>query len=211
MPRLLAANDIIKIRLWTHDAEQAAVNTFHYLVTAITGAGPVSEVDFATAFDNAVSIAYRALISSSARYDGVQVQVVFPLPLLVAEAYVGGAGNGTANVAGAARQSAPLIGWKSGVAGPGGRGRTYIPFTPADATDGAGNATAAYKALLQAFATAVRTFTTVVVGGATLTCGLVIKKSNAATTIGVSSDVVSGKIATQKRRGTFGRPNTSPI
>lgn len=210
MTQALAVNDIVKIQLWSHDAEQAAVNTFHYKVTAVGGTIATLE-DMIANIDAAVATLYKGILNQQATYDGILGQIVFPPPLMVHAVDVSSAGAGAGGAQGAARQVAGLIRWGTPLAGPGGRGRNYLPFTAADDSDGIGKPSAAYQASAASFAVAISSFTAVSAGGRTATVAFGLKKRNAGIINLVTSGNVEPKWATQKRRGSFGRPNSSPF
>jgi len=210
MTQALTVNDIVKVQLWSHDAEQAAVNTFHFKVTAVGGLIATLE-DMLASIDSAVSTLYKAILNQNATFDGILGQIVFPPPLMVHAVNVTGAGGGGGGAQGAARQVSGLIRWGTPLAGPGGRGRNYLPFTAADDSDGIGKPTAAYQASAAAFAVAMSSFTAVSAGGRTATVAFGLKKRNSGIINLVTSGNVEPKWATQKRRGSFGRPNASPF
>jgi len=210
MTQALVVNDIVKAQLWSHDEEQAAVNTFYYKVTAVGGLIATLE-DFAANFSSFVSTEYVALLNQQAIFDGVLAQVVFPLPLMVHVVNTSDAGPGTGGINGAARQVAGLVQWGTPLAGPGGRGRTYLPFTSTIDSETFGKPTGAYITSASQFATKVSTFTSVSTGGRTATVAFGIKKRNAGVITLVTTGGISSKWATQKKRGSFGRPNSSPF
>jgi len=210
LAQALAVNDIIKAQLWSSDSEQASVNTFHYRVTAVTGIVP-SLTDFLTVFDTTAAAPYKALLSNHATYNGAVAQIVFPLPLRVAEKTSVSAGAGGGAGAGLPRQACGLISWTTPLAGPGGRGRTYIPFLSDADTELNGQASAAYKALAGTFATAISVMTNVPGGAGSATVELGIRHGTTASFTAFTGGSVSGQFATQKRRGSFGRPNSSPF
>lgn len=211
MAQSLTLNDIIKAQLWTADAEQASVNTFHFKVTGISGATPDLD-EFLAQFMTAVAITYKALLSEQCHLDGGFAQIVFPLPLFVGVLSTSGAGNGVAAGAGASRQTAGLISWKTPLAGPGGRGRTYIPFPSAGDSELKGQPTDDYVTRLTNFVIAISGFATVNhAGGGSATLAHGLKKKNSGTFTEYTGFTANQKWATQKRRGTYGRVNTTPF
>lgn len=210
MTQALAVNDIVKLQLWSHDSEQAAVNTFHYKITAVGGLIGTLE-DMVDAFSTLVHTHYKALLNQQTNFDGVVGQVVFPPPLMVSVKNNGDAGGGTGGVSGASRQTAGLIAWRTALAGPGGRGRTYLPFTSDGDSTGIGIPDAGYLAAAGTFAVDVSTFTTFSTGGRSATFEFGLKKRNSGTFTPVNDGNVVAKWATQKRRGSFGRANSSPF
>jgi len=210
MTQALAVNDIIKAQLWSHDAEQAAVNTFHYQVTAVGGVAATLE-DFCDLWSGAVFLAYKALLNQIATFDGVLGQIIFPLPLFTSVKNTGDAGVGTGGATAGPRQTAGLISWKTALAGPGGRGRTYVPFPSNSDVDTDGTPNATYVGKLGDLDNALGAFTTVSAGGRSATVAIGIRQSKTGNFVPFNAGVNNKKWATQKRRGSYGRPNSSPF
>lgn len=210
MTQALVVGDVIKAQLWTRDSEQASVNTFHYKVSAVTGIVPSLE-DFLAEWLTALAPSYKALLCASAHLDGGLAQVVFPLPLMVSVKSQVGAGIGGVGEPAMSRQTAGLISWSTPLAGPGGRGRTYIPFPSTLDSAGIGIPDPAYIAKLTTFGTDASTFQTVGTAPNTATVQIGIRQSKTGNFIVFSGVTYNAKWATQKRRGSYGRPNASPV
>lgn len=210
MAQNLAVNDIIKAQLWTSDSEQASVNTFHYRVNSITGSIPTLS-DFLEQWLTAGAATYRACLCASAHFDGGLAQIIKPLPLFTAIKSLTGQGNGAVVEPAMSRQTAGLLSWKTPLAGPGGRGRTYIPFPGTASSSGLGIPTNGYVSDILAFAVAISAFDTVTVTGGTATVKIGIQQSKTGNFVEYNDVVANQKWATQKRRGSYGRPNFSPV
>ena len=210
MVQALAAGQVVKAQLWTTDGEQAAVSTWHYHVEAVVPVAPDLQ-DFLTSWLAAVATAYKALLCASAHLDGGQAQIVFPLPLMNALTSPNGAGNGVVAEPALARQTAGLLNYKTAFAGPGGRGRTYIPFPGAPDTIGNGRPSDDYVTRLNTLALALGSFVTVTGAAGTATVQVGLKGATAGDFRPFTSSHGSDKWATQKRRGSYGRPNVTPV
>jgi hypothetical protein len=211
MTQPLTLNCVVKAQLWTVDVEQASVNTWHYQIVDLTGT-PVLLEEFATKFLGVIIPLYAPMISANADIVGGVFQVVQPLPLRVAVKSISGAQSGTAEMPAMPRQTAGLISWKTTLAGPGGRGRTYIPFPGVAATEGLGVPTDAYVTSMTDLATALFSLPVITgAAGGTATAKIGLKRQTPAEFVQFTAAVPNKKWATQKRRGSYGRPNFSPL
>jgi hypothetical protein len=206
--------NIITMRVWTTQAEQAAVNTFHYLVVAVGGTGANLQT-IADAFDTAISADWRSLVPSECEYKGAQAYVdQVPLPnFAIGNAHAGG--GGAAGVT-QARQACGIITWITAFAGRAFRGRSYMPFPPTTDDQSGGIPTNLYLAALSTMAGDLLAFGTAGTGGNTTTMQMVLlHKKNKAGVTPPPSAITLGfprpRFATQKRRGSYGRANSSPI
>jgi hypothetical protein len=216
----LVVGGLYEVRAWLLQAEQAAVNTWHYFVLNQTGTA-VNDTDMALTLETDVAAKYKALLSTDTQFRGVQVTLKNPAAGTSPPATVFSNtlfGNGSAAEPDCPRQCAGLIHWSTPLGGPKNRGRTYFPFPTAGNLLTNGQPTAAYQTSLVAFATALLNRTTISNAGAlgTATVDLVIyhrpaKGTPMPTPTPVTGFIVPAKFATQKRRGSYGRPNGSPI
>lgn len=210
--------DLIRVRAWSIDTDQAAVNTVYYLCTG-PNTGGVTDNDVATSLEINWNPFYVSLLNNLAQWRGVQVQRVTLPPSAPA---IGNA-NPTSGSAGAIalpRQTCGLIQFQSGSAGRQYRGRLYLPFP--SSTDNAtnGQPSGTYLTNLLAFATFLQNtfFLTDSTGVKFIPCVQVINHGpfgNPPQPPPIPSPLtgwsISARWATQRRRGAFGRQNTSPI
>jgi hypothetical protein len=216
----LQVGGIYEVRAWLLQAEQVAVNTWHYFVLNTVGTA-VNDTDMALTLETDVASKYKALLSTDTQFRGVQVTLKNPAPGVSPPATIFSNtlfGNGSAAEPDCPRQCSGLIHWSSPLGGRRNRGRTYFPFPTAGNLLTNGQPTAAYQTSLAAFATALLNRTTISNAGAlgTATVDLVIyhrpiPPAAMITPTPVTGFVVPAKFATQKRRGSYGRPNSSPI
>jgi len=205
----LGLGDLLQMRIWSVQGEQAGVNTIYYRVGTVTGT--VADSDAAIDFDTTINAAYKALLSTLAVYRGIVARVIkTPLPISVFT--IANAGAGTGGTTALPRQTSGLISWKTNFAGRGFRGRTYLPFPWGTAVANQEAPTAAYVTAINTLATAINGFTTATSGGGgPAQLAQVLRVKAPASPIPINDFLESDKWATQKRRGSFGRANVSPI
>lgn len=208
----LQTPDLIQVRAWSSDAEQAAVNTWYYNILGVPTGGVVTIFDFATAFDVVIETLYKSLLANTATYDGIQCVVINEVPLPRSVANVTSAGIGTGGAIGMARQTAGLLSWETLFAGPGKRGRTFFPFPSTSDDVGLGLPSNGYQVKMGTLANDMLFFEnfTGASGGLAL-CELVLKSKPGFTTTPIEGFFPRPRWATQKKRGSFGRVNVSPI
>ena len=210
MASTLQVGQILRASVWSQDTEQASVNVLHYRVQAVGGL-PATDADFATAFDQTIATAYRAAINNNATYRGVEAQVIWPLPVLVAVNSIVGAGVGTGGAIALPRQSAALTQWRTSIAGRHGHGRSYWPFPPTIFNQLDGSITAGGLGVFQTLHNLVLNFGSFTIALRNATMALVVYDRVSHVGTLVNAATTSNKWATQRRRGTYGRQNSSPI
>jgi hypothetical protein len=220
MPRTLLAGDILRTRFFCSAGDQGSVNTIYWQVTAVLG-DPTTDLNAAEALDNRMGPFFRALMPSTAEYDGVTCQVV-RTPAVTAQVARAAAGAGTGGAIAMPRQVTSLVSFLTENAGRKYRGRVYLPFPPIDAATPEGLMTAAY-ALLIAQWSAELSATIAFANHLTGATGQVsvnkvimhfLKKGQAGPPEPptVITNIKPGELfATQRRRGSFGRTNASPV
>jgi len=201
---------ILKGSIWCTDGDQASVNTVFYKVVSV-GTPASTDADFAQTLDSAIGAVLITMLNNNASYRGVQGQIVFPLPVRVAAFNTASAGAGTSGATALPRQASGLISWKTNLAGRKFRGRTYIPFPATTSDTGNGIPTAGYITALSSFATALLNMTALATGCLTSTISLGVHSRVAHTTTDISSSLSQNRWATQRRRGSYGRQNISPL
>lgn len=210
MPAALAVGDRVQVRIWSSDAEQASVNTVYYKVISLAGTG-ASDARLATDFDAVIAAAMKNLLNVSARYDGVQVTIVNRLPLPVSQTGNVNAGLGTRGINSLPRQAAGILSIRTDIAGPRGRGRLYLPFpSGVDNTD-PGRPLGAYITNAELLGADMLAFASTGVGANTANLQWVVWSKVHAAMIPVVNYIVPPFWATMKKRGSYGRPNRSPI
>jgi hypothetical protein len=170
--------------------------------------------DFAVERDNTLSPLYKAIINNNAQYRGSSVaRVNGSVPFELDVSSVANVGVGTGGAVAMAKQTAGLVKILTAFRGKRNRGRQYLPFPSTTHDAGNGTPSAAYLvsvANLQAALTALVNIVTF--GGRTAQLIPVIWAPRAPGTVQpITSSFASGRWATQRRRGDFGRVNVSPI
>jgi hypothetical protein len=209
MAHPIVANNILAARIWVQDVEQASVTTHHYRVVSTVG-NPSLE-SFADAVDAAVAADYKGLLYNGAEYRGVQAYLMSTLPPPSPAVSVTNAGIGTGGAVGLPRQTAGIISWLTQYRGARYRGRTYVPFPPTGGDEDQGKPNAAYVAAMGSLATDLYNLTTVGSGGNTADVELGIWSEKFSSFEPITGNLLRSEWGTIKKRGSYGRPNNSPI
>ncbi len=221
MSTVLAAGQLVQLRVWTQwgGAVQAAVNTSWYLVSGV-GSPAATDADVASFMDNLIAPFMKPLIHNVSRYQGVQAIICSGTApnkaVNVPASAITNAGVGTGGAVPMAGQVCGILRFQTILAGSAGRGRWYLPFPSQTADSGGGSASAAYIAAGMSLGNVVGVDQPITVGGRTATLLRVIRHGKNKAEIyppptPVNSFSVDNTWATQKRRGSFGRHNVSPI
>lgn len=206
----LVAGDLIQVTAWNQMEVQAGLNNHYYVVLdlAAPGLNPLSAIGDGLVA-NGMPDAYKAIMSAAASYLGMVIRRVSPALTIP---YYDSTGTGVGLVAGdpLPRQIAGLIRWRSSIPGKRRSGRTFIPF-PAEADNTTGVApSAGYLGRAAVLASAVKSNITWAAG-----VGRAVRVIFHRALPSVSPTIVSSAIAnawaTQRRRGTLGRPNSPPF
>jgi len=221
----LAVGQVLKLTTYTYDPDtfQLGLNVSHWEVGVVLGPPP-TDADAATMFNTLLETDYKNVLTNTITYAGQGVQIVSgPAIIPVEQRDFSTSGLGAIDADVASNQLAPFASFKSRFAGRSGRGRKYYPFMPetfyqADSTISAA-AIALYDLITQKLAN-VQIVVPAAGGSASLfpiitnATGLPV----AAPTIPpytnrfvIELGTTSERIATQRRRGPFGRVNTPPL
>lgn len=220
MATSLDPGDLLRTRVWCAAGDQASVNTYYFLVAATSG-GVTTDQNVADQLDAWFGPVYKPLIANTAQYRGVQVQIV-KTPLRAAVQAFAEAGDGTGGAVGMPRQVAGLIKYLTPDAGRQYRGRAYIPFPSTSAGSGDGLPSSAYLVNLANLTALLASISTIdnslsaPTGFITVVQSIVHSVPKGGTPPPPPpSPIINWQIAevwaTQRRRGSFGRPNLSPI
>lgn len=213
MPHFPNVGDRLQLRVWTQDTDQAAVNTFYFNVFSVTNTP--SDQDVADYFAAQLAAPYAAILANTAFFQGVQVRIDNRLPLPVqADATPTFPVAGTAGAIPMSRQSCGLATWRTDTAGPRGRGRTYWPFPATADTQATDQPTGGYITRvgdITAVFAGIAGFVVITAGANTISLQhqLYSRKYH------LMEPLVGGSIATKwatlRKRGSYGRQNSSPI
>jgi hypothetical protein len=219
MANPLLADDIVSVKVWCTSQEQASVNTFFYEVETVVTGGTTDQ-NLANAFDLLMGPAIIATLATTSAYNGTEVQIIRRAvvgDLLAPVASTNEAGAGTVTGNELPRQTCGITGWYTNYAGRGFRGRTYWPFPPVSFDSGTGVPSSAAISLYTGLANIAFNFGRSGSTGVILAQQLyrrprpkkippILSQATATTFF-----LVRPKWATQRRRGSFGRANVSPI
>lgn len=218
MPTTILVNDLIGIRVWCKDEEQASVNNLYFRAIAVTS-NPRDQ-DVADYFDTNLAPNYKPLLSNVANYLGVEAQIFRPSPLTVFEPAIAAQfpGPGTGGPAAFPKQTSGLVSFRTAVSGRRNRGRNYIPFPSTAAGDSQGMPTAGYLTSLETLLTFYDAFIvpgdTIVAAGGTVTLVWTIRHRDLAFPLDstpITTSVAKNAFATQRRRGSLGQANKAPF
>ena len=210
---------LLRVTQWCVDSEQASENVNHWSVTTSTGVG-ITDTDIAAALDAICNATIPPLIYNGATYKGTTAQILglSASPLFGSSNF--GAAAGIGGAIGMSRQTAGLIRLNTIYAGPGYRGRQYMPFPSTTQDVGLGVPTGAYVAFLSNHRNlyfVVQSVPHIGGGGSGIIKPVLYHRYKPGPPIvpafstDISSHASSSFWATQRRRGSFGRPNTAPI
>jgi hypothetical protein len=220
MANVLTNGDLVRVRFWCTAGDQAAVNTMYWRVVAHLGT-PVTDLDFAINFDEIMGSFYKAMMPSSVSYNGCEAGKV-EVPALTMQIARGAAGAGTLGAIALPRQICSVVSFRTANSGRRYRGRVYLPFPPVGAAELDGTMTSAFAVLVAQWSAQWASINEVdapfgsPTGSLTITQVIphFLKKGEVGPEL-PPTDVVAtspGELfGTQRRRGSYGRQNTSPV
>jgi len=210
MATFLADSDICEAKFACYSTAQTQVslNIRHYRITAVTG--NVTDLELATQLDNGLSALYAACMPAAASYYGVQVRIITTLPGNVPVIAHNNELTGSFGGSLTAGQVSGIGTLRSFLVGRTNRGRVYVGFVPSTAIATDGQPTNTY---LTALGQVINAFgVDVPITGALGNCLAVpvIFHRVARTSTDIVTVLTRNKLATQRRRGAYGRPNSFP-
>ncbi len=203
-----AVGDVVEVKVYCEDLEQTSVTTTHWRVDAVNGFG-VDMQTLANDFNTAFGAEVPPGMANDVTMSGTGVRILAPVLSIEIEsnnASFPGSGLGVS----LPRQTSGLLSVYADIPGPKGRGRMYIPFPAATFNTTSGIPTAAWVTHLDSIGTLVTT--PFVSGGGVDNIHLrpVLWHRSTRTSDDLSRFVSRQKWATQKRRGSYGKPNSPP-
>lgn len=214
----LVTGMVLRARYYCQFLEQGSVNTIYYLVGTVTGTPP-DALDAATTLDGLAAPYYKPLLANDAFYGGVGVNNQNMPPYYAQQFVTTNRGAGTGGTIALPRQVAGLASFYDGFANRNGRGRFYVAF-PAEASNtGDGTPDSTYQSDMNQLIgrIAVPLLCTGFAGGTAVMAPVLLhrptKKLPSVTPppTFIRSFLVRPLWATQRRRGSYGRPNKNPI
>lgn len=208
-----SAGNLLHYQLVAQQSEQVAYTGWHYRISLVNPPNPTLG-EIVAALDQVFAPLYIALLSSEAIYRGSMIRKVFPLaPSAPAADNTRTAPGGVVGTL-LPRQTSGVISKQTLVAGAAFRGRCYTAFGAQTSSQSNGIPTAAYVTSLTALANAIAGTRHVISLG---TCDLVPclmhrpPRHVLGDTTDISRCLAKALWGTQRRRGSFGRPNTAPF
>lgn len=205
-----AVADVVQTRIITIFQQQISVNVLTYVCTAIAGTSETYG-NGAIRFDVLIQASYKALLNNQAVYRGIGVRKIFPTPISIEYSTVVNAGVGNAGASAMPKQDTGLLRKNTDRPNRKGRGRLYVAFPSISDNSSTSQPIAGYVTRLNALGTILST--NVLVGTAPNTATL--KPVLWDRKLFQSTDIASmtGQVywATQRRRGDYGKANSSPF
>lgn len=199
----MAVGDVLEVRAFCTLDEQVAINIRHFKVT-VEVAGGASMAAIAGELDNDLDGRYKLVLSERARYEGVDVARIRPLPRLLPVVSTAGAGAGLRTGDALPGQVAGVCTLRSLLAGQANRGRFYAPF-PAETDNTSSHVpTTEYLDNLASLCSIYDSQQTIPDGAASTTIFPVIFHRSSGTTTDIIGRRTRGFWGTQRRRGSFG-------
>jgi len=208
----LMDSDRLQITYYCQWGDQLGLNVRHY---EYEGGGVVNEriLDAANSLFDDIAPLYTAYLPDTARFLGVSIKRLEPNPTTLYYSTKTPVVGDLVDDDVLPRQVCGIVTLQTGVPGPGGRGRAYLPF-PAVTWDAQ-----PYDGPTDAFITAVAplaaAFQLIAVTGVAgnFTLEGLVKWDNAGTPAYrlITSTITRRKWATQRRRGSYGSTNASPF
>lgn len=201
--------NILEVRFVSQKDEQVAYNVRHYRVSSLGGQGTTLQ-EIIDALDVKFHADYKALLSIDATYLGMDARRVWSD---TTSPRFSNANQGSGDVTGdpLPTQTAGLISLRTDLPGGSGRGRMYVPFPGELDNDASGKPTTSYTGRLADLGDALTDDVIVNVGADSTTLQPVVFDRQLAGWNAITGRVVRAKWATQRRRGSFGRPNVPPF
>jgi len=203
--------DFIEARVHCNSDFQLSLNVLHYELTAQIG-GALTLGQMCTAFSAAIAPALKAWMPAAATYSFMTLQNLSP-PKSVAVLSSVGSGVGTAAGNLVPRQVSGLARYRTDFAGRSNLGRSYIGFVADSSITPNGELTAGGITLLQAVMASYGRILNLTQGAVTTSMILSIRHPDnpgpppTPRWTQVTATAASVLLATQRRRGDYGRPN----
>jgi len=166
---------------------------------------------FADTLSTKIAPRYIALIPTTAKYNGVGARKINPLPITLEYLTAQGAGPGTVVGEALPGQIAGLISRRTNVAGKSARGRLYVPWPTEGDNTPDGLPSAQYGNRVALLSDDLLAPVTIVGGADQQTFYPTVWSRKLRQGNVVTKMVLPLRWATQRRRGSFGAPNISPV
>lgn len=203
--------DILQIRVNCHAGQQLSQNVLHYKVRS-TGGGGLTLLGIATSFRDRVSVTYRVWMPIAATFQGCTVQNMTPPKTDPVVGFSAAAGTSAGDLL--PKQVSGLIRLTTGLGGRPNRGRVYPGLMSSSYADASGELNGGGLASLQNLADAIGPAFVLNILTVTTELVLLVRHPDVDVPVAhtpVGTEVIAcgaqSGIATQRRRGDYGRPN----
>lgn len=200
-------NDVFQVVIGCRFGDQLGLNVRHYFSFASAGTGAVTLTGIANGFAAALGPLYQGVLSESAEFRGVVVQKIKPLPMGMPALSSLGVLPGLRSGDPLPRQIAGLISFQTAFAGRRMRGRSYIPFPAESDNEPDTTPSVTYITALSFLAAQLISLVTVTEGANSEQLMPVIFHRDTTSVTQILTATANDAWATQRRRGSFGRPN----
>lgn len=206
----VAVGDIIEVKLACYCRDQLALNIVHARMKTVVVAPTYPKL--AEGFEALFGADMKTLINNEAEFLGVAIRSVFIAPLgpEYISSLLAGAGTGTGDVL--PLQVTGMITKRTLAPGRKYRGRFYAPFPSESDSAVTGKPSAGYLTKLDNISFTLKSIAAPTAWGAGNTAEFVVfRRTNPTDSKIISGATNQNKFATQRRRGSYGRPNARPF
>lgn len=208
---MIVFGNVIQLRAFVRLGDQTAITVRHYLCTSHTGNG-ASIANAASSFNNLIATNLKALLTNQASFRGTGAQKIWPLPLSLPSLSSANQDDGSAGPDPLPQQVCGFFNMKTAYGGRSQISRVYVPYP--DEADNDANTfrpTTGYMTRLGAAAANFITPFTAGAGADTSNLAPVVYHRGTHGSDFILTATAKQLWATQRRRGSFGRTNASPI
>lgn len=208
MSVILAANDLLEVKVYCFARNQLGINVLHYRVFG-NSAG-YTDRQTADLLAGLFETPYVAVIGSEAVFAGVSLQILHPTDHATQfSSSVNTPGTSTEDLL--PTQTCGIITKRTNTGGRTGRGRVYIPFPTEEHNDAEGNPDAGYQAVLDTLAAVIFDDIEFVDGTDTLTINPGLLRQEDYQFTPITGWTVRPRWGTQRSRGAYGASNLNPF
>ena len=211
MPNYIFTGQTVELVTRTQSADtesQASLNVYYGRCTAFTGVG-CTDQEFVDAVSPLLAALYKPTIDDTTTYLRTTVRIIGGAIVLPTRVSAIGSGLGTAQNPYLPTQVSALATFRTDYGGPAGRGRKYYGFVPATFQVAADQISVPSQVLYQAIANWFLIPVNVAGAGGTALVAWGLRDKAGAHFYPYVSAQASPYLATQRRRGAYGRRNPS--
>lgn len=210
MPVAIGLTDVVALKIYCRAAEQIGINVLHYECVGRNGTGSTTD-QMAIVAESAFASLYKDALCVEAEFRGVGCQLIKPFGPWLEEFSNVFPGDGLAVGDLLPRQVAGIITKRTNAAGRANRGRIYVPFPSEESSDANGVPQAGYVTTIQIIGNQYATNLVVGSLGNDVTMQPTIFHRVSGAVSRVIACTARPRWATQRRRGSYGQSNLSPI